>query len=301
MKYKAIYITLSILSLALFSACSGADEPVESTKSERNFIVEGNELYAEGNYTEAEAAYRKALTENPNSAMAQFNLASALLRQDPKMGKNAPAPAQPQQAKEGEGQQEEQMSKQLQDAVEILKNLVENCEDPAIVSAAAYDLGNISYKQQDYGQAIECYKESLRKNPKYEDARYNLRMAQLKQKDQNKNQNKNQNQDQNKDQNKDKDKDKDKDKNKDENKDKDQDKKDQDKNKDQQNQNKDQNKDKDKQQQQKQQQQKGGMSQQNMEQILRTMQNQENATQQRVNAARAKQQEGERSRTRNKW
>ncbi|MCQ2290386.1 MAG: tetratricopeptide repeat protein [Muribaculaceae bacterium] len=298
MKYKAIYITLSILSLALFGACSGGDEPVVSTKSERNFIVEGNELYAEGNYTEAEAAYRKALTENPNSAMAQFNLASALLRQDPKMGKNAPAPAQPQQAKEGEGQQEEQMSKQLQDAVEILKNLVENCEDPAIVSVAAYDLGNISYKQQDFGQAIECYKESLRKNPKYEDARYNLRMAQLKQKDQNKNQNKNQ---QNKDKNKDQDKDKDKDKNKDENKDKDQDKKDQDKNKDQQNQNKDQNKDKDKQQQQQQQQQKGGMSQQNMEQILRTMQNQENATQQRVNAARAKQQEGERSRTRNKW
>ncbi|MDO4970805.1 MAG: tetratricopeptide repeat protein [Bacteroidales bacterium] len=278
MKYKALYITLSILSVSLFGACSGGDEPVVSTKSERNFIVEGNELYAEGNYTEAEAAYRKALTENPNSAMAQFNLASALLRQDQKMGKNAPAPAQPQQAKEGEGQQEEQMSKQLQDAVEILKNLVENSEDPAIVSVAAYDLGNISYKQQDYGQAIECYKESLRKNPKYEDARYNLRMAQLKQKDQNKNQNKNQ---QNKDKNKDQDKDKDK-------------------NKDQQNQNKDQNKDKDKQQQQ-QQQQKGGMSQQNMEQILRTMQNQENATQQRVNAARAKQQEGERSRTRNKW
>ncbi|UKI44515.1 MAG: tetratricopeptide repeat protein [Porphyromonadaceae bacterium] len=98
------------------------------------------------------------------------------------------------------------MSEQLQHAVEILKSLVESSTEPAVVSVAAYDLGNISYKQQDYGQAIECYKEALRKNPKYDDARYNLRMAQLKQKDKNKNQNKNQdkNKDKNKDQNKDK-------------------------------------------------------------------------------------------------
>ena len=279
MKYSAIYIVLSVMSLTWLCACSShndGNKPAESTKAERNFIVEGNEQYAQGNYTEAEAAYRKALTENPNSAMAQFNLASALLRQDPKMGKNAPAPVQPQQT---DTTQQEQMSEQLQHAVEILKSLVESSTEPAVVSVAAYDLGNISYKQQDYGQAIECYKEALRKNPKYDDARYNLRMAQLKQKDKNKNQNKNQ--DKNKDKNNDKDK-------------QNQDKKDQ---------NKDQNKNQDKQnqQQQQQQQQKGGMSQQNMEQILRTMQNQENATQQRVNAARAKQQQGERARTRNKW
>ena len=293
MKHSAIYIVLSVMSLTWLCACSN-NEPAESTKAERNFIVEGNEQYAQGNYTEAEAAYRKALTENPNSAMAQFNLASALLRQDPKMGKSAPAPVQPQQA---DTTLQEQASEQLQHAVEILKSLAEGSTDPAVASVAAYDLGNISYKQQDYGQAIECYKEALRKNPKYDDARYNLRMAQLKQKDKNKNQNKNQ--DKNKDKNKDKDKDKDK--NKDKNKDKDKDKQNQDKK----DQNKDQDKNQDKQnqqqQQQQQQQQKGGMSQQNMEQILRTMQNQENATQQRVNAARAKQQQGERARTRNKW
>ncbi len=275
MKYSTIYIVLSVMSLTWLCTCSShndGNKPAESTKAERNFIVEGNEQYAQGNYTEAEAAYRKALTENPNSAMAQFNLASALLRQDPKMGKNAPAPVQPQQT---DTTQQEQMSEQLQHAVEILKNLVESSTEPAVVSVAAYDLGNISYKQQDYGQAIECYKEALRKNPKYDDARYNLRMAQLKQKDKNK--------DKNKDQNKDKNKDK-------QNKDKKDQNKDQDKNQDKQNQ-----------QQQQQQQQKGGMSQQNMEQILRTMQNKENATQQRVNAARAKQQQGERARTRNKW
>ena len=127
------------MSLTWLCACSShnnGNKPAESTKAERNFIVEGNEQYAQGNYTEAEAAYRKAPTENPNSAMAQFNLASALLRQDPKMGKNAPAPVQPQQT---DTTQQEQMSEQLQHAVEILKSLVESSTEPAVVSVAAYD------------------------------------------------------------------------------------------------------------------------------------------------------------------
>lgn len=291
MKHSLIYtIAITALSLASLCACSEShDENPEqnSTKAERNFIVEGNEQYAQANYTDAEAAYRKALSANPNSVMAQFNLASALLRQDPKMGKNAPTPAQPQQADSSKSSTE-QASKQLQDAVAILKALVEGSSDPAVVSAAAYDLGNISYKQQDYGQAIECYKEVLRKNPKYDEARYNLRMAQLKQKDKNKNNNKDK-KNNNKDDNKDKKKDKDKNK----------DKQDSDKGKDK-NQQSDREQENSPNARQKSQQQ-GGMSQQNMEQILRTMQNQENATQQRVNAARAKQQQGERDRTRNKW
>ena len=43
------------------------------------------------------------------------------------------------------------------------------------------------------------------------------------------------------------------------------------------------------------------MSDQNMQQILQTMQNQENATQQRVNAVKAREQQRQRERTRNKW
>ncbi|MDO4512034.1 MAG: tetratricopeptide repeat protein, partial [Bacteroidales bacterium] len=215
MKLLITRYVMPVVAIFALGACSSEEEPVQSTKAERNFIVEGNEAYAEGDYAEAEAAYRKALSENEASEMAQFNLASALLRQDPKMGKNAPAPMQPQQA---DTASQEEMSQQLQAAVEILKNLAENSIDPRIVSVAAYDLGNISYKQQDYGQAIECYKEALRKNPKYDEARYNLRMAQLKNKDNKNNQNQN---NQNKDQNKDKDKDQDKDQNKDQNKDQD--------------------------------------------------------------------------------
>ena len=277
------FIIFAWLFVACLSSCGNEDKDL-STKSERNAIVEGNQYFHDGKFSDAEAAYKKALTDNPNSQMAAFNLATTFLRQAPEL-KNDSFPNPQQQGGDGK---EPQLSQQLNSAIEILQNLVQNSPNPAIVSLAAYDLGNIAYRQQNYPQAIECYKEALRKQPKFNDARYNLRMAQLKNKDNQKNQNKNQ--DKNKDQQQDKDKDKDKDKNKDKNQDQQQ-----------QNQNKDKNQQQQNQQQQNQQQNKGSMSGQNMDQILRSMQNQENATQQRVNAARAKQQAGERARTQNKW
>ena len=279
------FIIFAWLFVACLSSCGNEDKDL-STKSERNAIVEGNQYFHDGKFSDAEAAYKKALTDNPNSQMAAFNLATTFLRQAPEL-KNDSFPNPQQQGGDGK---EPQLSQQLNSAIEILQNLAQNSPNPAIVSLAAYDLGNIAYRQQNYPQAIECYKEALRKQPKFNDARYNLRMAQLKNKDNQKNQNKNQ--DKNKDQQQDKNKEKDKDKDKDKDKNKD-------KNQDQQQQN--QNKDKNQQQQNQQQQNKGSMSGQNMDQILRSMQNQENATQQRVNAARAKQQAGERARTQNKW
>ena len=282
------FIIFAWLFVACLSSCGNEDKDL-STKSERNAIVEGNQYFHDGKFSDAEAAYKKALTDNPNSQMAAFNLATTFLRQAPEL-KNDSFPNPQQQGGDGK---EPQLSQQLNSAIEILQNLVQNSPNPAIVSLAAYDLGNIAYRQQNYPQAIECYKEALRKQPKFNDARYNLRMAQLKNKDNQKNQNKNQ--DKNKDQQQDKNKEKEKEKDKEKDKDKDKNK---DKNQDQQQQN--QNKDKN-QQQQNQQQNKGSMSGQNMDQILRSMQNQENATQQRVNAARAKQQAGERARTQNKW
>ena len=275
------FIIFAWLFVACLSSCGNEDKDL-STKSERNAIVEGNQYFHDGKFSDAEAAYKKALTDNPNSQMAAFNLATTFLRQAPEL-KNDSFPNPQQQGGDGK---EPQLSQQLNSAIEILQNLAQNSPNPAIVSLAAYDLGNIAYRQQNYPQAIECYKEALRKQPKFNDARYNLRMAQLKNKDNQKNQNKNQDKNKDQQQDKDKDKDKEKDKNKD-------------KNQDQQQQN--QNKDKNQQQQNQQQQNKGSMSGQNMDQILRSMQNQENATQQRVNAARAKQQAGERARTQNKW
>lgn len=128
--------------------------------------------------------------------------------------------------------------------------------NPKLASYAAYNLGNVAFNAKQYPEAIQCYKQALRFNPDDDTARRNLRIAQKKLQDQNK--------DKNKDQNKDKDN-KDKDKNQDKN-----------------NQNKDQNQNQDKNQNQ---QKDNSMSNNTAEQILKAMENKENATRTRVNAA----------------
>ncbi len=130
--------------------------------------------------------------------------------------------------------------------------------NPELASYASYNLGNVAFNSQNYQEAITCYKQALRFNPNDDTARRNLRIAQKKLQDQNKDKNKDQDKEQNKDN------DKDKDKNKDQNKDKD---KNQEKN-----QNKDQNKD-------------NSMSNNTAEQILKAMENKENATRARINAS----------------
>src|SRR5699024_11514396 len=41
------------------------------------------------------------------------------------------------------------------------------------------NLGNISFQEKNYAQSIEEYKNALRRNPKDDETRYNLRLAQL--------------------------------------------------------------------------------------------------------------------------
>lgn len=253
-------LTLS-LALALTASAKGEDN---STRHERNFIVEGNRLYREERYADAEVAYRKALQENAMNEIALFNLAASLLRQGSASGETE------------------------KEAATILANLAKNAEDIAISENSFYNLGNIAFNDKDYAKSIDLYKNALRRNPDNDKARENLRLAQKRlEEQQNQDQNKDQNQDQNQNQDQDKDK-KDQDK---QNKDKDQNK-DQEQNKD----NQDKDKDKDNQQQDKQeqqpqqqpQQQQGGISQENADKILKAMENEENATRQRVEAERKK-------------
>ena len=200
--------------------------------------------------------------------IAQFNLAAALLRQGTATGEN-----------------EKQAS-------QILGKLATDAEDMSIAERAYYNLGNISFNGQDYAKSIEMYKNALRRNPDNDKARENLRLAQKRLEEQ---QNQDQNQDQNKDQNKDQNQDQNKDQNKDQN---------QDQNKDQ---NQDQNQDQQQQQQQPQdqqqqpQQRQSGISKENAEKILKAMENEENATRQRVNAERNKSGAPSRRQVTNPW
>lgn len=136
-------------------------------------------------------------------------------------------------------------------------NLFQNAgkgETAKMRKAMAYhNIGVICQRHQLYGDAIEAYKESLRNNPADNETRYNLALCKRQQKNQNKD---NKNKDNKKNQKQDKKQNEKKDK---------QDKNDQ---------------------QQKQQQQKEQMSKDNAEQLLNYAEQEEKATQQRLNKNR---------------
>ncbi|MBO4870595.1 MAG: tetratricopeptide repeat protein [Muribaculaceae bacterium] len=277
---KIWFLSLVVMLGTLSVSASTAGDDTPTVKKERNFIRKGNKLYNDKRYAEAEVEYRKALQVAPQSSIAQFNLATALMRQG-----SATA-------------SQDSKDNPMNEAQALLENLVKTSPSRDLRGKASYDLGNIAYAQQKWQEAIDCYKNALRCNPNDDHARENLRLAQLKKQQQDKqnkdNKNNKNNQDKNKDQNQDQ-----QDKNKDQ--------KDQNKDQQDQDQNKQDKKNQDQQNQQPQNQQNGqpkqqnGMSQQNVEQVLKAMQDQERATQQRINARQAQQQRNERARTNRKW
>ena len=257
MKRITYILTCLLLAggMALTCSCSHDETAVQSTKRERNAIKEGNKLYVDKRYAEAEVAYKKALEENPDNATAQFNLASSYLKQ------------------RGEDLTNKEDSL-IRTADAMLAKVAQN---EKLAEPSFYDRGNIAYKAEDYASAIEMYKNALRRNPENNQARENLRLAQLKKQEQDQNQDQNQQNQNQQDQNQDQ---QDKNQNDQQNQ-QDQQNQDQNKDKQQNDQNKqDQNQQDKKDQAQKQQQ--GGLSEASAQQILKAMEDKENGTRQKV-------------------
>lgn len=271
------FATILIMLLSAIN-CYAEDT---STKKERNFIKDGNEKYESGNYSDAEVLYKKALEQNGMSDIANFNKASALMKQSG----NTPA---------------DSPNNPLLVADSIFNALSQSSNNTQIKESSFYNLGNIAFDKLDYQKSISMYKHALRINPNNDDARDNLRLAQLKLKEQqnNKDKNKDKNKEQDKQDNKDKQQNKDNQENQDQSKDNKQNEQKDEKNQDKQPQSPQQNQDN---QQQKQQGQ--GISDANAEKILKTMENEENATRRKVNMKKAKEAErnANRRQTTNQW
>ena len=200
---------------------------VYAQKEERGLIRKGNRLYKDSVYVDAEVNYRKALEVNPQSTVSMFNLGNTLLQQN-----------------------------KVQEAMEqyVAASRVE--KDKNNLAQIFHNMGVIFQSQKDYAKAVEAYKESLRNNPKDDETRYNLALAQKMLKDQQQNQ---QNQDQQQNQN--------------------QEQKQEEQKKDQQ---QDQNQDQQQQPPQNQQQDKNQMSKENAEQLLNSVMQDEKDVQDKV-------------------
>lgn len=242
MRNSILRLIFASISVMLLAPAVMADE--QTTRKQRNYIQSGNELYKQKRYAEAEVQYSKALEINPASEIALYNHSMSLLHQ-----------AQPSEPLTEESP--------LGSALKTLQTMID-AENATVGEFAAYNLGNFNFGKEQYQEAIECYKRALMRNPDNDQARENLRLAQLKlqQQEQNQDQNQDQQQDQNKEQ-------------QEQNQDK------QDQNQDQ-NQNNNQNQDQ--QQQEQQPQQSGNISKENAQKILDTVEKAEAATRAKVEA-----------------
>lgn len=217
---------LYILSLLLVAS---AVQVFAQQKTDRDYLRSGNKLYNDSLFIKAEVDYRKALEINPKSTDAMFNLANALLMQ--------------QKAKE---------------AMEQYESVSKIEKDKEKLAQIYHNMGVILQSSKQLPQCIEAYKESLRNNPKDDETRYNLALAQKQLKDQQQNQ---QNQDQQQQQQQKQEEEK------------------QDQNKDQQEQEQ---KDQQQQNQQQQQQNKNEMSKENAQQLLNAVMQDEKNVQDKV-------------------
>lgn len=260
--FKNIFLPLTIFAMIFCSGTGFASDSLPpSTKKERNHITKGNKLFEEGKFKEAMVQYQAALDENPSSSIGRYNLGLSEIR----IGSN------------------------VNDTTQAAKNMLEagvknmqqianlGSKRPLLAAKANYNLGNVAFNSEDYKKAVDLYKQSLRLNPEDENARRNLRIAQLKLQNQDDNQNQDQ-QDQEQEQNEDQ---------------QDQQDQEQEQNQDQEEQNQDQ-------QEQDQQQQQSNLNQQTAEQILNAIENKENQTRARV-AGQNAEKNRDRNRNRRNW
>lgn len=141
---------------------------ISAQKAERDFIRKGNRAFNDSVFVDAEVNYRKALEINPKSTISMYNLGNTLSQQQ-----------------------------KFKDAMEQYTAAADIEKDKMKLAKIYHNAGVLFQASQDYGQAIEAYKKALRNNPKDDETRYNLALAQKLLKDQEQNP---QNQDQQQDQ-----------------------------------------------------------------------------------------------------
>lgn len=140
---KIVYIVVLLISSVLFSQ-----------EKDKN-LYNGNQSFAQKNYTNAEADYRVTESKkSPKKAVAGYNLGNSIYRQ------NQPGEAQ---------------IKYIQ-ALESAKTKSEKHK-------IYHNLGNTFMLDKNYEAAAEAYKNALRNNPLDEETRYNYALAKKKKKE----------------------------------------------------------------------------------------------------------------------
>lgn len=140
----------------------------------RQATREGNSLFHKEDYLNAEIQYRKALEAGPTDSLAIYNLGNALIHQ----------------------QQDEKAKESLQQFVNAA-SAAQKGGNRQLAAKSFFNAGDVCMAAQQYKEAVNFFKRSLRNNPADDEARYNLFLAQkLLQQQEDENQDQDQKQDQ---------------------------------------------------------------------------------------------------------
>ena len=119
-----------------------------SAQNDRQLIREGNRLYRQKQYAQAEVLYRKAIAKKADNPQAVYNLGCALMMQ----------------------QKDSAAIVQYENATKLEKNKLRQ-------SKSWHNIGVMCQSHKIYGEAVRAYEQSLRLNPSDDETRYNLALC----------------------------------------------------------------------------------------------------------------------------
>src|SRR5476651_584068 len=102
----------------------------------KSYIHQGNKLYHQKKYTEAEAAYRKAAAKKDQKVESNFNLGDALYKE-----------------------------KKFDSAQKNFETIASSSTNPLVKAGAYHNLGNSLLTNKKYDESIDAYKKALLNNP----------------------------------------------------------------------------------------------------------------------------------------
>jgi Ca-activated chloride channel homolog len=145
-------------------------------QNKKSFLRDGNELYTDSSYNDAEMHYRKSLEKDQDYFKASFNLADAVYKQE-----------------------------RYEESSALFDALIDNAPTENDLAKVYHNLGNSLTQEQKLEEAIEAYKNALRINPNDAETRHNLALSKKqKQEQEQQEEKKEENKEEKKDQEKDK-------------------------------------------------------------------------------------------------
>ncbi len=142
------------LSVTVFAVVLGALAPSAHAETAASKNKQGNKLFEQGKYQEAEKAYLDAEIQSPGRPEILYNLGNTLVKQ-----------------------------KKYEQAVQSLRQAIGK-GDKKLEQSGWFNTGNVLYEMGNLKDAVQAYVQSLRIDPSDKDAKYNLEMALQKMKQQ---------------------------------------------------------------------------------------------------------------------